>query len=347
MPDISIGRQGWLAIGLEDTPGTAVESEKFIPFDSCDLSSQIEILNDESAKGVREASWGSTVQQHSGGGDIETKTDVEIGPYLLIPALGDYTSEEITLFDEGTAYRHIIGRKASNPPQTATFYFNNTVEVRQFTYSTFENLEISFSDEWATLSGTIISRQPTTITDADDNYPGAPSYTDDKAFSFKDARIYFVNDVTDDDQLIEDNEAKVSDFNFTMNNNSEAQYLSGSSSPAEISLGEFSAEGDYTIFFDSPEEREKLESQAKRGMVVVFEGDQIGNLDDDGTEGDPVYEEIRLKIPSFNVTTRSIDTSPSDFVTENPEFTANYDESVGSLQVEIVNKHADYLSTTS
>ena len=344
MPDISIGRQGWLAMGLESTPGTAVQSEKFIPFDSCDLSSQIEILNDESAKGVREASWGSTVQQHSGGGDIETKTDVEIGPYLMIPALGDYSFEEITLFEGDSAYRHILKRKDANPPQTATLHFNNTVEVREFTYSTFENLEISFSDEWVTLSGTIISRQPTTITDVDDNYPGAPSYTDDKAFSFKDANIYFVDDVTDDALLVDENEAKVSDFNLTLNNNSEAQYLSGSSSPAEISLGEFSAEGDYTIFFDSPEEREKLESQAKRGMVVVLKGNQIGNLDDEGTEGDPVHEEIRIKIPSFNITTRSIDTSPSDFVTENPEFTANYDETIGSVQIEIVNQHGDYFA---
>ncbi|MFW5902553.1 MAG: phage tail tube protein [archaeon] len=338
--EISVGRQGWLGAGLESEAGEAASLDKAIPFEDCSLSSQIETIDNESAKGIRDASWGSAVQEHSGGGDLEVLADAEVAPFLLIPALGDYSHEEITLSD-GTADKHVIKRKASNPPQTATYYYNNTVELRQFTYATFESLELSFSDEWVTLSGTVISRMPTTLDDGDDDYTDDPGFTDDYAFAFKDANIYFVDDI--DSDYDEDDEIKLSDFDITFNNETEAQYLSGSNDPAEISYGEFSADGSYTLFFDDVEERENLETQTKRGMIVEIKGDKIG--EEDATDGDDIYESITVKIPAFRITERSIDTSPSDFVTENPSFVADYDSDKGySVKVEVINEAGEYMA---
>jgi len=169
MINISLGRKGWLAVGLEKTPGEAVDHEKFLPYDSCDLDNNVEVINDEAAKGIREASWGSAIQQETGEGDVEIKMDVGNAPYMLIPALGDYECEMIDLKNGKKAYKHIIKRKDANPPQTATFYFYNTVEIGRFDYATFNTLELSFSDEWITVNGSILAKKPIKVEDGDNS----------------------------------------------------------------------------------------------------------------------------------------------------------------------------------
>lgn len=340
MINISLGRKGWLAVGLEKTPGEAVDHEKFLPYDSCDLDNNVEVINDEAAKGIREASWGSAIQQETGEGDVEIKMDVGNAPYMLIPALGDYECEMIDLKNGKKAYKHIIKRKDANPPQTATFYFYNTVEIGRFDYATFNTLELSFSDEWITVNGSILAKKPIKVEDGDMGHADSSEITEENVMSFKDATIYFLDDI--DDPLETDNKVLVSDFSVTINNNAEAHNLSGDSSPAAISLGEFLAEGSYTIFFEDGTEREKIESQGKRAMMVIFKGKNIG--EDVETEED-VDEEIRIKIPSFRVTERSIDTAPSDFVTENPSFVADYNPDHGSIEINVINERGNYLTT--
>lgn len=322
-----IGRKGFIGVAIEETPGVAVSSVKYLPYDSCTLNNVVEVLDDEAAKGIRERAWGSIAARERGEGDIEIKMDVENLPYLLYPALGEKTTS--TASGETTVYEHVLTRKSANPPVTATFNFNDTVETRRFTYSTMNTLELSFTDEWVTASVNVISKKPTAGS-------GVLAVTEESVLAFKDANIYFGTDLATAVSNYESdtNSIKLSAFTLNINNNAEAHYLSGSSSPDHIAIGEFDAGGDYTLFFENTTEKNAHELQTQRAMVASFKGQSIGN----GST-----EEILVKIPSFHITVRAVDTAPAGFVTENPTFVADYDSSAGySVQVTVRNQTSDY-----
>jgi len=324
---VSIGRKGWLGVALETTPGTAVSPVKYLPYTACTLHNVVEVLDDEAAKGIRERAWGSVAARTRGEGDITILLDVENAPYLLIPALGTVTSS--TASGETSVYEHVITRKDGNPPKTLTINFNDTVETRQYTYATVNTCEISFSDGFATLTASILSKAPTTGT-------GTKSITEERVLAFKDAKIYFGSDLAEAESNYssDTNSKALSEFTLTINNNAEAQYTSGDSSPRQISLGQFEVSGSYTLFFEDTTERAAHEAQTKRAMIVSFKGDSIGSGE---------TEEIKIEIPKFHITERSVDTAPAGFVTENPSFVADYDSSNGfSIRVTVTNETASY-----
>ncbi len=322
-----IGRKGFLGAGIETTPGSAASVDKYLPYDSCTLRNVVEVLDDEAAKGIRERAWGSVAARERGEGDIEIKADVENAAYLLIPALGSISTS--TASGETEVFEHTLTRKAANPPKTLTFNFNDTVETRQFTYVTINTLELAFTEDWITLSANVISKKPSVGS-------GSVAITEETVMAFKDANIYFGSDLTTAlaDYESDTNSTKLSAFTLNLNNNAEAHYLSGSSSPDHIAIGQFEAGGNYTLFFEDTTERSAHELQSQRAMVVSFKGNTIG-------EGS--REEILIKIPKFHITERSIDTAPAGFVTENPTFVADYDSDEGySIQMLIRNSTASY-----
>lgn len=327
MSEVSIGRKGWLGVNIETTPGTAVDPAKYLPYTACTLRNVVEVLDDESAKGIRERSWGSTAARTRGEGDITILMDVENAPYLLIPALGSVTSS--TASGESDVYEHVITRKSGNPPKTLTLNFNDTVETRKYTYGVVNTAEISFSDGYAEISGSLLSKAPSTGT-------GSKDITEETVMAFKDAKIYFGTDLStaESNYTGDTNSKDLSEFSLTINNNAEAQYTSGDSSPSQISMGQFEANGDYTLFFEDTTERAAHENQTLRAMIISFTGSDIGTGE---------QEEIKIEIPEFHITERSVDTAPAGFVTENPSFVCDYDSTEGySIRVTITNEHSSY-----
>lgn len=321
-----IGRKGYLGVKIETTAGTGVEPEKYLPYDSCSLNNVVEVLDDEAAKGIRERAWGSVTARERGEGEIQIKMDVENLPYLLYPALG---SKSTTAGGEAGVYEHTLTRKAANPPKTATFTFYDTVETRQFAYGTINTLEMTFSDEWVNVTGNILSKKPTSTS-------GSASITEETVLAFKDANIYFGTDLATAESNYDSstNATKLSAFTLNLNNNAEVHYLSGSTSPDHVAIGQFEAGGNYTLFFENTTERDAHEAQTKRAMVISFTGSAIA-----GSE----YEEILIKIPQFHITERSIDTAPAGFVTENPTFVADYNSDAGkSIEIMVRNATSDY-----
>ena len=226
-------------------------------------------------------------------------------------------------------FEHVITRKASNPPQTATFNFNDTVETREFVFSTINTLELNFSDGYITANAAILSKKPSSGT-------GSVAITEENVLSFKDANVYFgatiaaaLSNYTNDT-----NSKDLSSFVLNINNNAEAHYLSGSSSPNHISIGQLEIGGNFTLFFEDTTERVAYENQTKRAMVVSFKG---------ATLVDTYVEEILIKIPQFHITERAIDTAPAGFVTENPTYVAGYHTTSGySIEVTVRNQTASY-----
>lgn len=323
---VSIGRRGWLGVARELVAGTPVQPAKYLPYDTCTLNNTVTVLDDEQAKGIRERAWGSIAQKEAGSGDISLTLDVINAPYLLIPALGTWTSSASA--DSGV-YVHTITRKDANPPTTLTVVFYNTVEARKFSYCTVNELDLDFSDGWVTAKASILSKMPTTGT-------GTDAIVTTNVLAYKDANIYFGATLTAAlaAYVAGTGAVKLSAFTLSLKNNAEAHYLSGSNSPDHIAMGQFEGGGKYTLFFENTTERAAHEAQTQRAMVVSIKGGAIGATS---------TEEFLIKIPKFHITQRSVDTTPAKFVTENPTFVTDYSSSDGfSVQIKITNTTASY-----
>jgi hypothetical protein len=116
-------------------------------------------------------------------------------------------------------------------------------------------------------------------------------------------------------------------------------YLSGDQNVQNVALNQFEVDGEYTLFYEATTDRVHYETllngaDAVRAMIVTFTGDAIGNAE---------VEEIKIKIPSFIIKERGVDTAVAGFITESPSFTAMYDTTEAkTVQVEITNTHAAY-----
>jgi len=327
---VSIGRRGWVGVALETSAGTGGDTPtKYIPYTACTLHNVVEVLDDEAAKGIRERAWGSVAARTRGEGDITLYLDVENLPYFLFPALGTCVTQDV----ESGVYQHIFTRKDANPPTTLCLNVNDTVETRKYHYGTVNTLELTFSDGWVEATASILSKAPTAGS-------GTKSITTENVMAFKDAKIYFGSDLAEAEGKYQTGTGATSltAFTLTFNNNAEAQYSSGSSSPAQISMGQFEIGGNYTLFFEDSTEREALENQTQRAMVVVFTGGSIGSSS---------TEKLIISIPLFHLTERSIDTAPAGFVTENPTFVVDYDSTHGSVIAKVFNQTSSYMGGTT
>ena len=321
---VSIGRRGWIGVALETAVGSGGETpSKYIPYTSSTLHNVVEVLDDEAAKGIRERAWGSVAARTRGEGDVTMLLDVENIPYFLYPALGT----GVTQGAGASLYQHIFTRKDSNPPTTLCMNINDTVETRMFHYGVVNTLELTFSDGWIEATMNILSQAP-------ESGSGTKSITTENVMAFKDANVYFGDDIIEAEAKYQAGTGanKLTAFTLTINNNAEAQYESGSSSPDQISIGQFEVGGNYTLFFEDTDERSALENQTPRAMLAVF---QISTS-----------ERILIEIPAFHLTERSIDTAPAGFVTENPTWVGDYDSIYGSIIAKVYNATSAYTGCT-
>ena len=330
---VKLGREAYVGVGIEGTPGTAVAATKYLPFVTCTVRGMQEPIADEAAKGVREKVWGAITGPKHGEGDIEIYADAENAAYLLYPALGSCSSA--TASGESTVYEHTITRKTTSQPKTITVIYNDTQDTRSYAYGTVNTLELSVSDGLATISANILSKFPASAT-------ASAAYTSERILAFKDYTIKFGSGSTGTAALADAATSiptKLRSFTLNINNNAEVQYLSGDQNAAQVSVGEFEVGGDYTLFYENIKERAFYEtllsgSDAVRAMIVTFSGGSIGSAK---------TEEIEIRIPNFHITERGFDTAVAGFITESPTFVAEYDpDETKSIQVKITNKTSNY-----
>ena len=330
---IKLGREPFIGIGIESSPGVAVAATKYLPFVTATIRGMQEPIVDEAAKGIRERVWGAIAGPKHGEGDIEIYVDAENAAYLLYPALG--TKSTATASGETIVYEHTITRKSGNPPRTMTVIYNDTQDTRKYTYATINSLEFNVSDGLATISANLLSKFPSTGT-------GTQAITSERVLAFKDYSIKFGSGATGTAALADaagNSATPVRSFTLRVNNNAEVQYLSGDNNAAQISWGQLEIDGEYVLFYESTTDRVHYETlldgaDSVRAMIVTFSGDSIGNAE---------TEEIEIRIPNFHIRERGTDTGIAGFITENPTFVAEYDpDETKSIQIKITNTTASY-----
>lgn len=311
---ISIGRLGYLGLGIEDTSGSAVSPDIFLQYTDVSLRGHHEPIEVIASKASRLMDKNSIVGKKWSEGDVSIIADVVASGYLWKMALGE------ELYTAGTPSNHTFYTTVSgNSLTSATMIFGRDTDVEQYTYCTVDELSFEVSDGLATLTASVMGKFPTvgaaqTFTSTSGTY-----------LSFKDMSVKFGSDLT---TAAAASATPINEFSLTIANNVETIHRSGSEDVSTIRTKGMRVSGSYTLYFDSETDKNAYYALNKRAMQVSLTGN--------------ANEQLRIRIPRFRLSEGEISTGLDDFFVINCEFVAEdyVDNGVRLIDVLLQNSKA-------
>jgi len=291
---ITIGRLGYMGLGIETNPGEAVSADVFLPFTEASMRGHHEPLEVISSKTSRLMDTDSVVGKKWSEGDVAVDADVANSGYLWKLALGN---EVLTT---GTPNYHEFYITASgNTPKTATLIFGRDTDVEQYVNAAVDELSLEVSDGIATMSCSFQAKFPTT------GAAQTVTTTSGTVFSFKDMSVKFGATLSAASQA---SATPINEISLNIANNLEVIHRSGDSDVSTIRTKGARVSGSYTVFFDSETDKNAYYNLSKRAMEITF----VGNAN----------EELRIRIPEFRLSEDEISTGIDDFFVSSASFIA-------------------------
>lgn len=322
---VRTGRLGWVGLAMESSNGAPVTPADYIPFLECKLDEKIDILADVSARGIRDAQpENSQLGKQWGEGSLKVNLDAKFAGYLFYGALG---ADAVTSEGSGV-YTHLFTTLSStNAPKSLTVQFDRSgVDRLAFPYSVVNSLDLAFSDGYAELTANILSRFPSA------NTSGTLVTTSGFYYAFRHATIQVGSDI-----IAAGNSAtplKIRTFNITINNNSEAQFVSGNRNVDSIINKNLEVKGTFRVAFEDTTQRDNFYNLTKQAMIVTFAGNGIGG---------GMSEFIKLRLYKIRLDMSNVETPPNDYVSQEIGFTAEYaSTNTATLDVQIRNTKSAY-----
>lgn len=291
---ISIGRLGYVGLGLESSPGSAAAASVYLPFTDVSIRGHHEALENIASKSSRLMDKDSVVGKKWSEGDLKIDLDTHNSGYLWKMALGN------EVLATGTPNNHTFyATYSGNTPKTATIIYGRDTDVEQYTQVACDELKMEVSDGLAEITASVMGAFPTT------GATQTPTTTSGTVFSFKDLNVKFGTDLT---TAAAASATAVNDLSLTIANNVEVIHRSGSSDVSTIRTKGMRVSGSYTLFFDSETDKNAYYNLNKRAMQLSFTGN--------------ANEQLRIRIPRFRLSEGEISTGLDDFFVIKAEFVA-------------------------
>lgn len=319
---VRTGRLGWIGIALEATPGVPVNPTDYLPFLETSIQDRHTPIADVSARGIRDEQADSQVGKQWGEGNLRINLDPTLAPYLIGLALGDFG----TPASNGSGvYTHTLVRNNSNTPKTASIIQDRSTDRLLFPYSVVNTLELSFDDGLAEINIQQLSRQAAT------SVSGTLTTTSGTLFAFRHATIGMGTTIAAAEAATP---LKVRSFNLTINNNSEAQFVSGRRDPDSIIHKNFNVSGSFRVAFENTTQRDYFMNLTKNALVCTFLGNGIGG---------GFSEYVKFRLYKTRVDQYNVDMPIDDFISEEISFVAEYDSANSkTMDSEIRNRKSSY-----
>lgn len=312
----TIGRLGYIGLGLEATAGTATTADVYLPFVENTLRGHHEPIEITSSKTARFMDTGSVVGKKWSEGDVTINLDVVNSGYLFKMALGN------ELLETGTPNSHTFYATASgNTPKTATLFNGRDTDAERYAYTSVNELVMDIpTDGLSTLKASMMGQFPTAAASQ------TVTTTSGSVVTFADAAVEFGSTLTTADAA---DATAVNGFNLTIANNTEMIHQTGSSDVVAIRTKGFKASGSYTLYFDSETDKNAHYALNKRSMIVTLTGNS--------------NEELRIRVPQFRLQENDISTGLDDFFVQTGDFVAEdvVDSGARSIDVRVQNSKSD------
>lgn len=266
------GRQGYLGLAIEATPGTPEASpDTFLPFTENSIIEQHEVLQDNSSRSSRVSLHNSVKGQQWAEGDVAVFADTIQSGYLFKLALGN-ESRTIVSASAPAVHDHLFYVTASgNTPTTATLwnYRGDGVDVKRHSYSCVDQLTIDMAnDELMTVTASFFSQFPESAS--------APTLTtaSGTVVAWKDTTVQFGDTYAD---AVNSTAVPVTSLQVEYANNVEAVFESGQNTPTRFVMNDAEVGGEMTIFFEDDTYLNRFRENTKKCMVISIDGADIGN----------------------------------------------------------------------
>jgi len=269
---------------------------------------------------MRDKVFSSVAGQKSGSGDIEFNLDPSLSGYFLAAAMGSTSSTVVS----GSVKKHTHVVASANTPYSLSIYNDRVTDRQLFTGSTVDSLEVKVSDGLATAKATMQTLFPVTTASGTSSTASGTlfswaNYTYQSGSSFTNAGSAAATPLTD--------------FDFTIKNNSQVIFESGQNSATRIGQKDFEVSGKMTLFFESTTDRDNYYSNPGTSKIITFLG--VGS----GTS----QEKIAFNFYSTYYNSFSVNTGLDDFFVENLSFVGEYSKTDSkTMDIVQVNSNSNY-----
>jgi hypothetical protein len=291
---ITIGRLGYLGLGIESVAGQSAAATVFLPYTDVSMRGHHEPIEITSAKTSRIVDVGSVIGKKWSEGDVKMNLDVVNSGYLWKLALGN------EICATGTPNVHTFYVSVSgNTPKTATMIFGRDTDIEQYTFCALDELKLDVKDSLGEFSASFKGQFPTV------GATQSVTMTSGTVFSFKDMSVKFGNTLTAANSA---SATPLNELSLTIANNLEMIYRSGSETVSTIRNKGIQVTGSYKVFFDSEADKNAYYNLNKRAMQITFTGN--------------ANESTVLHIPQFRLNEGEISTGLDDFFVITGNFVA-------------------------
>lgn len=301
-----IGRQGYIGMAIESVAGTPESTPAvFLPTTENTIDDKHEKIMDISTRASRIKDHDSVKGKQWSEGDLAMYLDANNSGYLFKLALGNEVKTDVQASPNVDNHQFYV-TASGNSPKTATVwnYRGTGPAIRQMNRVAVDSLEMEVTnDGLATLTTAFMGSESSEVS--------APTLTtaSGTVLTWGDATVKFGDTIA----AAEGNTAtKVTNFKFTLNNNLETIFRTGSRTLDEITMGEAEVLGEYTLFFEDDTEFNKYLNNTKQSMVVTLTGASLGG----------VSEQVKLEFPRIILDDKEVDTGQADLFAITANFRA-------------------------
>lgn len=308
---VRTGRLGWVALAVEASPGAPAQPVDYIPFLDCNLDEKIDVLDDSSARGIRDAHPENSQQgKQWGEGSLKVNLDAKLAGYLVKAATG---TDNVTS-EGGGVYTHVMSpTNGSNIPTSLSLIVNRSgVDRLLFPYTVINSLNLAFSDGFAEVTANMMSRFPSA------SVSGTLVTTSGFYYAFRHATIQVGDSITSAANSA--TPLKIREFSVDINNNAEAQFVAGNRNVDSFIMKNLEVKGSFRVAFEDTTQRDNFYNLTKQAMIVTFLGNGIGNN---------MSEYVKLRFYKIRIDESNIDVPPNDYVSQEIAFTAEYSSTDG------------------
>ncbi len=256
---LKLGRQGYLGLGIESVAGTPVVAATAIPFVTNTLAGKHTPLKDISARASRAQQFSSVVGKQESAGDVEVNVDtLNLGWFLKL-ATGN---ENVNTVQTGV-YDHLFYTTVSgNTPLTATLYNYQGVDTQQFASMAVDKLALSVKESLMTAKASFKGFFPTSGSYSATTVSGT-------LLSFASYQMQLGNSLV---AAAASSFLDTTDFTLDIENNAEAVFESGQSTPTRIFWKQLIIKGSFTRYFESTVDRDNYYNLNKQSLILTASG---------------------------------------------------------------------------
>lgn len=288
-------------------------------------------LDDKANKAVSGEGVGSISANGSGafvtGKFAEGSIDFELGAKSLPVFLSAVFGGEITTVSAGTGEKHTVAFSESNQHKTLAVSLDDPNGDVMFRGASVDSFEVTIAPD-SIVSGTLAVKSKASVSTSYTAVPSAEYKWVGRDLTFK---------VADDTSgLSAATNISTKELSFTVNKNSDYDWMNGTLEPEDIYNKQFTLEGKITLNYEDRTWRDYMLSGDYKAVSIKLEQSR----DDAGDQNPTFY----LELPKVHFSDWESSRENDDIVGQTLTFTALYDVSTGKVvsDVYVINDETSY-----